>query len=97
MFAVSPLSAAMIVWGVVTAILIVLLIYRSLVSMKEDDQLFLDSAESNLEIEQKQVRARLARLAPYTKILGATSGVLLVAIAGIWVYEQFTSQGVLPQ
>ena len=58
--------------------------------MKEDDQLFLDSAESNLEKEQKEVRRRLELLAPYTKILGATSGLLLVAIASFWVYEQFT-------
>ena len=73
-----------------TAVLAVLLIYRSTVSMKEDDQLFLDSAESNLEKEQKEVRRRLERLAPYTKILGATSGLLLVAMASFWVYEQFT-------
>jgi hypothetical protein len=90
MFGISPLRAAFIVWGAVTAVLAVLLIYRSTVSMKEDDQLFLDSAESNLEKEQKEVRKRLERLAPYTKILGATSGLLLVAMASLWVYEQFT-------
>jgi len=97
MFGISPLNAALIGWGLVTAVLALLLIYRSLISMKEDDQLFLDSAESNLEKEQQEVRARLARLTPYTKILGATSGVLLVAIAGIWLYEQFAGPGVLPQ
>ena len=90
MFGISPLRAAFIVWGAVTAVLAVLLIYRSTVSMKEDDQLFLDSAESNLEKEQQEVRRRLERLSPYTKILGATSGLLLVAMASLWVYEQFT-------
>jgi Tfp pilus assembly protein PilN len=80
----------LIVWGAVTAVLAVLLIYRSTVSMKEDDQLFLDSAQSNLEKEQQEVRKRLEQLAPYTKILGATSGLLLVAMASFWVYEQFT-------
>ncbi|PWT97941.1 MAG: hypothetical protein C5B51_30330 [Terriglobia bacterium] len=93
---VSPLSATLILWGVVTGVLAVLLIYRSLISMKEDDQLFLDAAESNLEQEQQQVRQRLERLAPYTKILGASSGALFVAVAAIWLYEQFTKQGVLP-
>ena len=92
MFGISPLRAALIVWGAVTAVLAVLLIYRSTVSMKEDDQLFLDSAQSNLEKEQKEVRKRLERLAPYTKILGATSGLLLVAMASFWVYEQFTKR-----
>ncbi len=94
MSALSPLTGALIVWGAVTAILALLLIYRSLVAMKEDDQLFLDTAATNLEKEQEQVRNRLARIAPYTKILGATSGVLLVAIAVFWVYQQFTNQAV---
>ncbi|HEY7392357.1 MAG TPA: hypothetical protein VH640_27810 [Bryobacteraceae bacterium] len=90
MFGVSPLNAVLIIWGVVTAILAVLLIYRSTISMKEDDQLFLDSAQSNLEQEQREVRMRLQKLSPYTTILGVTSGVLLAVSAGLWVYEQFT-------
>jgi hypothetical protein len=97
MFGLSPLNAILILWGIVTALLIVLLIYRSMISMKEDDQLFLDSAQSNLEQEQREVRTRLERLAPYTKALGATSGLLLVGMAGLWLYQQFSSQGLLPQ
>jgi hypothetical protein len=90
MFGLSPLNAVLVIWGVVTAILAVLLIYRSTISMKEDDQLFLDSAQSNLEQEQREVRLRLQKLSPYTTILGVTSGVLLAVSAGLWVYEQFT-------
>jgi hypothetical protein len=90
MFGLSPLNAVLVIWGVVTAILAVLLIYRSTISMKEDDQLFLDSAQSNLEQEQREVRMRLQKLTPYTMILGVTSGVLLALSAGMWVYEQFT-------
>jgi hypothetical protein len=96
MSGITPATATLILWGVVTALLVALLIYRSLIAMKEDDQLFLDPAASNLEQEQQQVRMRLARLAPYTKILGATSGLLLVAIAGLWVYDQFTKPSFLP-
>ena len=90
MLGFSPLTAAGIAWAAVTAILAVLLIYRSLIAMKEDDQLFLDSAQAALEHEQQQVQARLRRLAPYTKTLGALSGALLVAIAGLWLYAGFT-------
>jgi len=96
MSGIAPATVTLILWGVVTALLVVLLIYRSLVSNREDDQLFLDSATSNLEHEQQQVRMRLARLAPYTKILGATSGLLLMATAGLWVYDQFTKPSFLP-
>ena len=91
MFGVSVLNTVLVAWGVVTGILAVLLIYRSTISMKEEDQLFLDSAESNLQKEQQEVRSRLERLRPYTAILGVTSGVLLVASAGLWVYQQFVN------
>jgi hypothetical protein len=91
MFGFSALSTVLVAWGVVTTALAILLIYRSTISMKEDDQLFLDSAQSALEKEQQEVRTRLARLTPYTAILGVTSGLLLVATAGLWVYQQFAS------
>ena len=42
----TPLTWLMIVWGVLTAILVVLLIYRSTLSMHEDDQLFLSNPDS---------------------------------------------------
>ncbi|MBV8731560.1 MAG: hypothetical protein JO336_17275 [Acidobacteriia bacterium] len=93
MFGLSALNTVLILWGVVTGILAILLIYRSTISMKEDDQLFLDPSQSNLEKEQQEVRKRLDRITPYTAILGVTSGVLLIASAGFWVYEQFTKQG----
>ena len=96
MSGIAPATVTLVLWGVVTALLVALLIYRSLISMKEDDQLFLNSAASNLEKEQEQVRTRLARLTPYTRILGATSGLLLVATAGLWIYDQFTKPSFLP-
>ena len=97
MSGISPLQATLILWGVVTTALAVLLIYRSLISMKEDDQLFLDPAVSNLEKEQQQVRMRLERLAPYTKALGAASGLLLLGVAGLWLYQQIQNQALLTQ
>ena len=97
MSGISPFQATLVLWGVVTAVLAVVLIYRSLISMKEDDQLFLDSAQANMAKEQEQVRNRLDRLTPYAKILGATSGLLLVAVAGLWMYEQFAKQTALTQ
>ena len=94
--AISPLNVVMVIWGVITGVLAVLLIYRSTISMKEDDQLFLDSAQTNLELEQQEVRAKLQRLRPYTAILSVTSGLLLIASGSIWVWEQFTKPAVLP-
>jgi len=41
-----------VAWGVVTAVLVILLIYRSTLTMQEDDQLFLGESESHMEKEQ---------------------------------------------
>ena len=87
MSAISPIYAMLIAWGAVTAVFIVLLIYRSLISMKEDDQLFLGAGEAQLEQEQREVITRLPRLSPYMKGFGIASVGLLAIMA---VYEGVT-------
>ncbi|MFN0169202.1 MAG: hypothetical protein ACKV22_22490 [Bryobacteraceae bacterium] len=74
-------------WGVVTGVLAVLLIYRSVVGMKEDDQLFLDAAESRFEEEQHAILAKLDRIQPYVKGLGIASGGILAAMLGLVAYR----------
>jgi hypothetical protein len=83
----SVLTMLWILWGVVTAALCGVIIYRSLIGMREEDRLFLDAGDATLEAEQVAVVSRLDRLAPYIKILGITSGALLLVIAGIWIYR----------
>lgn len=84
---VSLLSALWICWGSITAALALLLIYRQLVSMKEEDQLFLDPAEWQLESEQRAILTKLTKLSPFLKGLAVMSTALLIAIAGVWVYH----------
>ena len=86
MFA-PPVSTLLIGWAAITSVLAVLLAYRTLIGMKEDDQLFLDPAESNLEDEQKQLLTKLARLSPYIRGLSVASGVLLIGAFGILIYR----------
>ena len=76
----------LIAWGVLTAILIVLLIYRSTLTMQEDDQLFLDESASAMAEEQRQLMAKVNKINPLVKLLGATSGVMILVIAGWAVY-----------
>ena len=80
-----------VLWAVLTTALAVLLIYRSAITMHEDDQLFLDQAESHLEKEQEQLRAKQDRLQPYVNILGASSGLLVLLMAGLWLWRGFNS------
>jgi hypothetical protein len=90
MLGMSPLTALAILWGIITAVLAVALIYRSLIAMKEDDQLFLSAGEANLERDQQQVQARLRSASRYTKVLGTASGVLLATITVLWAYQEYT-------
>jgi Tfp pilus assembly protein PilN len=83
----SMLMWPLAVWGVLTAVLIILLIYRSTLTMQEDDQLFLGESESHMEKEQIEIMAKVNKITPLVKWMGAASGLLLLVIAGLAVYQ----------
>ena len=76
----------LIAWGIVTGILIILLIYRSTLTMKEADQLFLDESSSAMATEQTELIAKVNKINPLVKVLGATSGLMILVVAGWAVY-----------
>jgi hypothetical protein len=77
----------LISWGGLTVVLIVLLIYRSTLTMQEDDQLFLDEAESHMAQDQMEVMAKVNKITPVVKVLGAVSGLMFLVIAGLLIYQ----------
>jgi hypothetical protein len=81
------LTTLAIVWAVPTFALVILLIYQSTLSIHEDDQLFLDEAESHMQQEQAELIAKLNKIQPYVRTLSAISGALIVIIFGIWIYH----------
>ena len=83
----SLLPALWISWVSITVALAALVIFRSLVAMKEEDQLFLDPAEWQLEREQRAILTQLGRLTPVVKGLAVLSIVLLALIAAVWIYQ----------
>ncbi len=84
----SMMTMLLVVWGVLTVALVLLLIYRSTLTLHEDDQLFLDEASANLRAEQEELQVRMKRVTPYVRILGAASGILILFIAGMAVWQQ---------
>ena len=86
----DTITTLMIVWGALTVVLIVLLIYRGTLNMHEDDQLFLDEAESHMAREQQELIIKMNRLQPWVWIFGASSALLIVVIAGMFVYTHMT-------
>ncbi len=83
----SMLMWPLIIWGVLTTLLINLLIYRSTLTMHEDDQLFLDESASGMAQEQAELMAKLNKVTPFVKWLGAASGALILVIAGLAIYQ----------
>jgi|GraSoiStandDraft_34_1057297.scaffolds.fasta_scaffold706474_1 hypothetical protein len=82
----SSLTLLWGVWGTITAVFLALLAYRSLIGMREDDQIFLDPAEASLEHEQQEILKRIQRLTPYIRGFGVASAALLIVILGLWSY-----------
>ena len=87
----STITILLIAWAVLTVVLILLLIYRSTLTLHEDDQLFLDDASANLRAEQEELQLRMRRVTPYVRILGAASGLLILFIAGMAVWQKMNS------
>lgn len=79
------------IWGVLTAILVVLLIYRSALTNREDDQLFLDQAGEGMAAEQRVIVSRIEGLARPIMILYWISGTLLIALAAMWVWANWAA------
>jgi len=86
----STLVELLTAWGVLTAALIALLIYRGTLTMQEDDQLFLGESESHIEREQIEIMRRVSKLGPFVKVLGTASAALILTIAGVAVYQAMT-------
>ncbi len=85
------LDLLMISWGVITIFLVVLVVYRGTLSSKEDDQIFIDAAEQHHYEEQLVIIARISRLTKPIIALAVMSGALLLASAGVWIYQGFKS------
>jgi uncharacterized membrane protein YjfL (UPF0719 family) len=87
----SPMYGLLVAWGVLTGVLIVLLIYRSTLTMHEDDSIFLHETESQMHKDQMQVLVKMNRITPIVKVLGALSGAMILVIAGLFVYQGLNS------
>ena len=87
----SSLILLLVAWGVVTAVLLVFLIYRSNLSTREEDQIFLGSGAQAMATDQRVLVARIEKLSKPITALIVLSSALLVATAGVWLWQVFKS------
>src|SRR5271155_1347102 len=83
----GPLFYLLIIWGVITAAFIMLVIWRSLLSSHEDDQIFLGTAQEHMAREQRELLTKINSLSRPILTSGIASGVLLLMMAGMFVYH----------
>ena len=82
---------SLVAWGADTAILNLVLIYRSMLENREEDQIFLDAAAQSMANEQRDIVAQIEKLSRPIAALIVLSGALLVVVAGLWIWQGFPS------
>ncbi len=87
----TGLYVLLIACAALIAVWIILLIYRSALEAREDDQIFLDKAEESLAREQRALVARIERINPIIRTTMILWILLAVASAGVWVYAGLKS------
>lgn len=87
----GPVLYLMVAWGAVTAVFVGLLIWRSLLTSHEDDQIFLDSASEHMAREQRELVAKIGSLTKPIMATGVVAAILLALAAGIWLWEGLKS------
>jgi hypothetical protein len=83
----GPMLYLAIAWAVVTIVFMGLMIWRTLLTSHEDDQLFISKGQDYMAREQQELVASITRLARPIMTAGIASGGLLLLIVGLYVYQ----------
>lgn len=84
----TPIEIVGGIFGLFAAGLIVLLIYKSTLTMHEDDQLFLDTTNSHMQEEQTELLTKVNKLTLPMRVFSIGSGVFLLAFLALLIYQK---------
>ncbi len=84
----TPIEIVGGLFGLFAVGLIVLLIYKSTLTMHEDDQLFLDDANSHMQEEQTELLTKVSKLTIPMRVFSIGSGVFLLAFLALLIYQK---------
>jgi hypothetical protein len=84
----TPIELVAGVFGLFAVGLIVLLIYKSTLTMHEDDQLFLDDNNSHMQEEQTELLVKVNRLTVPMWVFSIGSGVFLLVLVAMVIYQK---------
>src|SRR3954453_4947455 len=84
----TPIEIVGGIFGLFAVGLIVLLIYKSTLTMHEDDQLFLDTTNSHMQEEQTELLTKVNKLTLPMRVFSIGSGVFLLAFLALLIYQK---------
>jgi hypothetical protein len=84
----TPIEIVGGVFGLFAVGLIILLIYKSTLTMHEDDQLFLDDNNSHMQDEQTELLVKVNRLTVPMWVFSIGSGVFLLVLVAMVIYQK---------
>lgn len=84
----GTVTALLVVEIALTAIVLVMWMWRSFLDMKEDDHLMLDDAEAHLQREQAAIRAKVNSLSRFIKVCAVMWLVVAVGTFGTWIVTE---------
>jgi hypothetical protein len=82
------LTIVTVVFGIFAVGLIVLLIYKSTLTMHEDDQLFLDDHNSHMQEEQTELLTKVNKLVLPVRVFSIGSGIFLLVLVAMLIYQK---------
>ena len=82
------LTIVAVIFGIFAIGLIVLLIYKSTLTMHEDEQLFLDDASSHMQEEQTELLTKVSRLTIPVRVFSMGSGIFLLVLVAMLIYQK---------
>jgi hypothetical protein len=85
------LTVVAVIFGIFAIGLIVLLIYKSTLSMHRDDQLFLDDASSHMHEEQTDLLAKVTRLTIPVRVFSTGSGVFFLVLVAMLINQKLNA------
>jgi hypothetical protein len=85
------LTVVAVILGAFAIGLIVLLVYKSTLTMHRDDQLFLDDASSHMHEEQTELLAKINRLTIPVRVFSIGSGVFLLVLVAMLFYQKLNA------
>lgn len=76
-----------VVWVILGIVLLALLLYRVSITQYEEDQLFLDGADTAQHRQQEVIFAKLKKIRPAIRLVGGVEGLVTLGIAAFYVMD----------